>query len=212
MRTRAASIAGSSRASSYVSIRQHTSAYVSICHTSAFVSTRQHTSAYVSTRQHTPAHASTRQHTPAHDTPAYVSIRIRSATCTLPHAPRLCRTAAALAARSARALLPPPALRPPAPLAAPHACAAVAACVQRHLEETSSPSPRLTSAYVSIRQHTSAYVSMRQHTSAYVTICHHTSAYVMLKRPHRRRLRRAGTQFTFFTSMRTPSKASKLST
>ncbi len=28
----------------------------------------------------------------------------------------------------------------------------------------------LTSAYVSIRQHTSAYVSIRQHTSAYVSI------------------------------------------
>jgi hypothetical protein len=35
----------------------------------------------------------------------------------------------------------------------------------------------LTSAYVSIRQHTSAYVSIRQHTSAYVSIRQHTSAY-----------------------------------
>jgi hypothetical protein len=30
----------------------------------------------------------------------------------------------------------------------------------------------LTSAYVSIRQHTSAYDSIRQHTSAYVSIRH----------------------------------------
>jgi hypothetical protein len=47
----------------------------------------------------------------------------------------------------------------------------------------------LTSAYVSIRQHTSAYVSIRQwpyvsvrqHSSAFVSIRQHTSAYVSIR-------------------------------
>jgi hypothetical protein len=59
-------------------LRQHTSAYVSTSSTtksSTYVSIRQHTSAYVSIRQHTSAYASIRQHTSA-----YVSTCLRGLT------------------------------------------------------------------------------------------------------------------------------------
>ena len=63
---------------------------------------------------------------------------------------------------------------PPHPLPLGHEYLLSVACL-RHLRAL------LTSAYVSIRQHTSAYVSIHQHTSAYVSIRQHTSAYVSIR-------------------------------
>jgi hypothetical protein len=55
------------------------------------------------------------------------------------------------------------------------ACSVAAFCIRQHT------SAYVTSAYVSIRQHTSAYVSIRQHTSAFVSIRQHPSAYVSIR-------------------------------
>jgi hypothetical protein len=53
--------------------------------------------------------------------------------------------------------------------------------LNRHSLFASSCANLLTSAYVSLCQHTSAYVSIRQPTSAYVSLRQPTSAYISLR-------------------------------
>jgi hypothetical protein len=148
----------------------------------------QHTSAYVSIRQY--AERSIRQHTticfelrlePHAENAASVSIRQHTSAYVRirQYAERSIRQHP-----SAYVSIPELGLEPHAPLCLHALSSALSRCVP----VPAAPPPLLrilrkrdllSSACVSIRQHTSAYVSMRQHTSAYVSI---PFAEILLKR------------------------------